>query len=171
MSARKPARRTSGVVVQALGGEVVVYDLDRHRAHSLEPRAAAIWNACDGKTTVAGIARAASGEGLALDEAIVRVVLERLDRAHLLAEPMVREDEPARPRREILRRAAALGGFSVLTVAVPTAAFSASCLPSGSCVVWTCTDLRTGRRCCNGCHLVAAEPCVPNDWRYLWRCS
>ncbi len=127
MSARKPARRTSGVVVQALGDEVIVYDLERHRAHSLEPRAAAIWNACDGETTLAGIARAVSGDGPALDDAVVRVVLERLDRAHLLAQPIAREDEPARSRREILRRAAALGGLSVLTVAMPSSAAPRNC--------------------------------------------
>ena len=149
MSARKPSRRTEGVVVQPLGDEVVAYDLERHRAHSLEPRAAAIWKACDGETTVGGIARAVSGDGPPLDLAVVRVVLERLDRAHLLAEPMVREEEPVRSRREVLRRAAALGGLSVLTVAVPTAAFSASCLPKGSCVAeGTCRD-RFGRECCS----------------------
>ena len=38
----RPAARIRGVVVKAVGDEVLVYDLARHRAHSLNRLAAAI---------------------------------------------------------------------------------------------------------------------------------
>src|SRR5437867_3082627 len=48
----KPARRTEGLVLTELTGEVLVYDLERHRAHCLNPAAeaaASCVNDCTGK--------------------------------------------------------------------------------------------------------------------------
>jgi hypothetical protein len=164
----KPTRRTEGLVVERLDGEVLVYDLERHRAHSLEPRAAAIWNACDGLTEPAALARAAAAEATPLDEDVVRVVLERLARAHLLVEPIVREARAGGSRRDLLRRAAALGGLAVFTVSVPTAAFAASCLPKNACVDDTGHDLN-GVPCCNGFQQAPGRKCgkynLPNVCR------
>lgn len=80
----RPLARTSGVVVKAVGDEVLVYDLSRHRAHSLNGVAAAVWRACDGTRDATGIAagvRAAGGP--AIDEPVVQYALAALQRAHL----------------------------------------------------------------------------------------
>ncbi len=43
-----PKRRDEGLIVREVEGEVIVYDLDRHEAHCLNPEAVRLWNACDG---------------------------------------------------------------------------------------------------------------------------
>jgi hypothetical protein len=48
-----PCARTEGLVVQTLADEVLVYDLERHKAHCLNHAAALIWKHCDGRTSVA----------------------------------------------------------------------------------------------------------------------
>ena len=58
-----PRARRSRLVVRKLDDEVLVYDLERQEAHCLNPSAAAIWKACDGRRTVAEIA-ARAGESL-----------------------------------------------------------------------------------------------------------
>ena len=53
-----PKKRKEGIIVKELPDEVLVYDLDRDKAHCLNHSAAAVWERCDGRTTVAEIARA-----------------------------------------------------------------------------------------------------------------
>jgi hypothetical protein len=94
------------------------------------------------------IARRASRQsGLAVDEGLVRLTLRRLERAHLLegeAPPL-----PDAGRRELMRRAAALGAFAVASLAAPTPAMAVTCTPCGTCI-----NLRnnqcTGLPCCDG---------------------
>jgi hypothetical protein len=97
----RPEARTSGVVVKAVGDEVLVYDLARHRAHSLNPVAAAVWRACDGTRDVAALvtaAAAATGQPVSADA--VRFTLLELGRARLLTAPV----EPSGvTRRELMR--------------------------------------------------------------------
>jgi hypothetical protein len=59
MSARHkaPRARTSGLVVKTLAEEVLVYDLTRHKAHSLNRSAAAVWRRLDGRTSIGDLAR------------------------------------------------------------------------------------------------------------------
>jgi hypothetical protein len=52
-----PTARTSGLVVQDVPNEVLVYDLESNKAHCLNQTAAMVWRACDGKTSVPEIAR------------------------------------------------------------------------------------------------------------------
>src|SRR5215831_6092391 len=115
--------RERGLVVRELAGEVVVYDEERHRAFCLNPTAAFVWKACDGRTPAAAIAAALPGaEDARVAAAAVDVALEKLARARLLEEgaPVA-----VRSRREAL---ATLGGVGaallpiVASLAVPPAA-------------------------------------------------
>src|SRR5262245_18504542 len=45
---KQPRAKTSELVVKKVGEELLVYDLARHKAHSLNRVAAAVWRACDG---------------------------------------------------------------------------------------------------------------------------
>ena len=47
-----PLARRERLLVEELPDEVLVYDLDREKAHCLNRTAALIWNHCDGRTTV-----------------------------------------------------------------------------------------------------------------------
>lgn len=116
--------------------EVLVYDLERHRAVCLNRAAACVWRHCDGGTDVAGLARALGEEtGAAPAEEVVWLALEQLARDHLLAGDVA---PPARAtrvtRRELIRRlglAAAASLPLVTSVAAPTPAQAASPLGSG----------------------------------------
>jgi Coenzyme PQQ synthesis protein D (PqqD) len=83
----KPERRRDGLVVKELPDEILVYDLERHKAHCLNPAAAAVFKSCNGDRTVADLARILRRElGAPADEAWVYLALARLGRARLLEE-------------------------------------------------------------------------------------
>jgi hypothetical protein len=48
-------KRKQGLVIKELPDEVLVYDLDRNKAHCLNHSAAEVWERCDGRTTAASI--------------------------------------------------------------------------------------------------------------------
>jgi Coenzyme PQQ synthesis protein D (PqqD) len=139
-----PLARQQGLVVQKLDNEVLVYDLDRHRAHCLNPAAAAIWEHCDGQTSVAAMVQYLQQTiHPAVDEAYVRHGLGQLAKCHILQRPTVRE--VGLSRRETLRRlgaAAAIGLPIVASILAPTAAEAASCAGPG--------ELCIGIPCCAG---------------------
>ena len=54
-----PAARFEHIVVNAVGGEVLVYDRASNQIHHLNESSATVWRLCDGERTVADIARAA----------------------------------------------------------------------------------------------------------------
>jgi hypothetical protein len=149
-STETPRAREEGLLVQELPDEVLVYDLKRHKAHCLSPVAAAVWRACDGQATADQIGRrVAAAHSVRLEPDLVRLLLERLAKARLLEEGVASPRLARSSRRELLRKAAAIGGLSVLSLSVPIAALAASCLPLGSCVDKQCRDT-VGRMCCSG---------------------
>jgi len=51
----KPESRQSGLVIQELGGEILIYDLREDKAFCLNATSALVWQACDGNKTVGEI--------------------------------------------------------------------------------------------------------------------
>lgn len=135
----RPQARSEGLLVRELTEEVVVYDLERHEAHCLNPTAAFVFKHSDGRTSVGDIAGRLSAERrLPADETLVRLALEQLDEARLLEQSPVPSREPAGwSRREAVRRMAL--GLSVLlpavtSILVPTPAEAAvTCVAATSC--------------------------------------
>ena len=128
----RPRARAGGLVVRDVADEVLVYDLERSRAHSLNPAAAAVWRQCDGTRTPAELAAAVRTAGMPVTEEAVGYALQELGRAHLLA-----SQAPGRTitRRELMRRlgtAAAVALPLVTSIAAPTAVQAQSCLPVGA---------------------------------------
>jgi len=136
-----PQARRDGLVVRELADEVLVYDTERHKAHCLNPMAAAVWRHCDGQTTVAEVARRLQQDlSTPVDRAVVFSALAQLGRARLLmGEVRRRSDETGRSgregdegglsRRELMRL---LGGAAasiplVTTITAPAAAQALSC--------------------------------------------
>jgi Coenzyme PQQ synthesis protein D (PqqD) len=142
-----PVARREGLVIQKLDDEVLVYDLERHRAHCLNLAAAAIWEQCDGQTSVPEIVkRLQAAVDPAIDEAIVLHGLGQLSRRRLLQQRIARG--PDLSRREALRRfsvAAAIGLPVVASILAPTAAEAVSCVGAGG----SCGG--PGLPCCTGC--------------------
>jgi hypothetical protein len=80
-----PRMREKGLVVDDLPDEVLVYDLERHKAHCLNITAAQVWRDCDGKTSASEIARRiASQLDAPFNEELVWLALRDLDKLHLL---------------------------------------------------------------------------------------
>lgn len=161
VAAVRPKARVAGLVVREVGGEVVLYDHERHRAHCLRETVAAVWRRCDGGTSVGEIARAVTADRKkpVADRAVLAAA-RRLERAHLLDGRLPRRlgargrPEPGSAsagRRALLRGAVVTGGLAVLSLAVPTPeAAAATCLGSGACVQrGSCTNAQ-GLRCCSG---------------------
>ena len=135
----------NNVLVEELPDETLVYDLDRHRAHCLNPTAAFLLGAADGTRDIPELARLSGEEFDApASEEVVRLGLERLQRARLLEwdEPGVVPEGVT--RRQALRKLATLGIAipAVMTVVSPLAAQGGSTIAIGDCA------LATFGRCC-----------------------
>ena len=142
-----PHARTDGLVVQELPDELLIYDLDRHKAHCLNHTAAVVWKRCDGRTPVRKMARSLERElNASFDEEIVRLALDQLGRSHLLEGWAPDRAEPRMvSRREAMRKmgvAAAVALPLVTSIVAPKAADAATCLPSGA----ACTS---NLQCCS----------------------
>jgi len=143
MGDRLPKARVDDLHVEDLPGELIVYDLARHRAHRLNQAAKLILQHCDGTTTREQIARVLERElGAIHAEAQVDLALAVLARKHLLDGVT-----PYRESRRLwLRRLGLAGGAAlplVATIGVPRPARAATCLATGA----TCSS---GAQCCSG---------------------
>jgi hypothetical protein len=142
-----PKMRKEKLIIDELPDEVLVYDLDRHKAHCLNQTAALVWRRCDGKTQPAEIARRLQSE---LDQPfnveMVWLALRQLDKIHLLAAPVGLPPKLAgMNRREMVRTlglAAVVAVPLVTSIVSPTAAEAATCATVGQ----NCNS----KACCSG---------------------
>lgn len=124
-----PKKRLHSVRVEEFQGEVVVYDLDNHRAHCLNGMAATIWNLCDGTRSVSDIAAAIADEPTtpASSEEIVWTALTELDAAGLLDTPLDAGVPDAPSRRSAMAKIGWAAAIPlVLSIAVPEPAYAQS---------------------------------------------
>ena len=157
-----PLARSTDLIVEELGDEVLIYDTAIDRGHSLSPEAARVWRACNGKTPVEELS-----SRLGLDQETVDLALAELESCELLeVKPSIVADGST--RREVTLRLAKVGAAAaaaplILSVAAPTPAMAATlaqCLKvtqqSGNCGganAKGCHDL--GCCCCPDC----IQPC------------
>src|SRR5205085_736934 len=83
---RLPQARTEQLLVRELpGGALMVYDQERHQAHTLNQSAALIWRHCDGRQEAAALAARLHAEtGLPAEVELVWQAVARLQKARLL---------------------------------------------------------------------------------------
>lgn len=137
-----PQARRSGLIVKAVGGEILIYDQERNKAHCLNPTAAKIWKYCDGVTMMTDACIMLSVDlDTRVDEELVKYAVDQFSTDHLL-------EENATPpafiisgmnRRQVVRTlglAALVAVPLVTSIVAPTPALAASPLPNGS----SCTD-------------------------------
>jgi hypothetical protein len=149
-SGSNPMSRRNNIVIQELGGEILVYDLRTNRAFCLNETSAMVWQSCDGKKTVSDISRAVTEKLKSnISEDIVWLALNQFKKDNLLAD----NDDFVTPfdgmnRRQIVKR---IGFASIVAlplisaVVAPTALHAQSannCGPIGQCdgsaVICTC---------------------------------
>ncbi|MCC7306140.1 MAG: PqqD family protein [Acidobacteria bacterium] len=128
---QNPVARKTGLVVQDVPEEVLVYDTDTNKAHCLNKTAAMIWRSCDGTRSVAEIAKhVGSLAGEAVTDDFVWLAIDQLNESDLL-EKQVAADFKGLSRRDVIKRIG-LGSMIALPViaslvAPPTARAAASC--------------------------------------------
>ena len=152
-----PEARTDGLVIQALADEVLVYDLQRHRAHCLNQTAAWVWKHCDGRATVADIARGLQAElKTPVHEGIVWLALGQLERDHLLKGRISRPPAMAGlSRRELVGQLGLVAAIAlplVTSIVSPTPARAASC-----------ADCTSGTNRKPGCPCSSPNQCCSNN--------
>jgi hypothetical protein len=143
-----PRARQEELLVHELTDEVLVYDLRRHKAHSLNKTAALVWQRCDGESGVTDIAQLLEETlGTSVEENVVRLALQQLERASLLEDSASQAVGPVSvSRRQLMRRmgiAAAVSLPVVVSILAPTSSQAASCLVGGA----PCT---LDPQCCSG---------------------
>jgi hypothetical protein len=157
-----PAARTDGLLIESLDDELLVYDADRDRAHSLNAVAAAVWEACDGERGIRELASSATaklGEPV-YEDAVWRALSQLDERRLLVGELPERMSGPEFSRRTALARAGMIGASAafaaplVKSIVVPTAAEAgASCVPQGQQCGTLFDDM--------GCDTSLFPPCCP----------
>lgn len=181
-----PRARQEHLLVQGLPDEVLVYDLERHKAYCLNQTAARIWRLCNGRRTIEDLARMLEREvDSPVDAAFIWPALGQLSRYHLLEQ---RIELPLLTERMTRREMARKLGFAtaalvplITAVTAPTAAQAATCGAVGSpcvnnarcctnlCVNGTCACLANQsdcnpaqpQQCCSGRCGSANNKCLP----------
>jgi Coenzyme PQQ synthesis protein D (PqqD) len=151
-----PVARKSGLVVQEMPDEVLVYDLNSNKAHCLNQTAAKVWQACDGSQSISDIA-AELGKGN--NEDLVWLAIDQLSENDLL-EAKVASKFKGQSRRDVIKK---IGLASIIAVPViaslvapqnALAAQSCNCINNGQCITGPNGNGSGGTRCpsatCNG---------------------
>jgi hypothetical protein len=148
----RPQVRSTGILTESVGAELVVYDSVSRSAHCLSADAAAVWVLCDGGHSSADMAAE-----LGAPAAMVDAALRELADAGLLEDiPRV---ERGMSRRTATKRiatagAAALTAPLVYSVAIPRAAAAMSGTATGP------PDLCAGKNC-NDNNACTTDECDP----------
>jgi hypothetical protein len=151
-----PVARKSGLVVQEMPDEVLVYDLNSNKAHCLNQTAAKVWQACDGSQSISDIA-AELGKGN--NEDLVWLAIDQLSENDLL-EAKVASKFKGQSRRDVIKK---IGLASIIAVPViaslvapqnALAAQSCNCVNPTQCTTGPNGNGRGGTVCpaatCNG---------------------
>lgn len=166
-----PVARTSDLIEQSLGKELLLYDLTVNRAYSLNETLAFVYQHCDGRTTFDQLRQRDSR----LNDDVILLALDELGREDLLAQKF---DGNGMSRRTLLRKAAvsAVALPVIMAVAAPTAIHAASacnvsCAPEGAtcnianpgaCCGGTCVNVGGGVGTCSGGLPPGATCCTNN---------
>src|ERR1700704_2328349 len=98
-----PTSRKDGIIVRELADEVLIYDLQRDKAHCLNQTAGFVWQHCDGRTRVATVARLLAAKAqTAVDESVVLLALDQLAERNLLVDPLPRSSGVRVSRRRLV---------------------------------------------------------------------
>ena len=163
----KPNARKEKLVVQVVGDETIIYDEQRNHAHRLNHAAALVWQHCDGHHTVTDLMSVLQqGTDALVTEDLVWLALDRLEKEQLLMEPLSRPADAVKiTRRDVLRKAALVGGMTLMIPVVqsmvaptPAMAISIGCAKRGQMSSPT-------RPCCPGLRATSGGVCVGRSGR------
>jgi hypothetical protein len=159
-----PTARKTGLVVQEVPDEVLVYDLETNKAHCLNKTAAAVWQSCDGKNSISDIA---SIVGSGASDELVWLAIDQLNENNLLESEM-KADFAGQSRRDVLKKIGLAAVIALPIVASLVAPKSAMASASCGCTATSECSSRTGcpaQNCCNSDLLCAPDlgtGCLPD---------
>ena len=158
---QKPVARQTGLVVQEMPDEVLVYDMDTNKAHCLNRSAALVWRSCDGTNSISDITRQFEANGAGkVTEDFVWLAIDQLHENGLLASE-VAPRFAGQSRRQVLKT---IGLASVVAVPVIASlvapqnalgALSCTCVNPGSCINATSCQ---SQQFCNNLGICAPNP-------------
>ena len=145
-----PHARRERLVIQELPDEVLVYDLDSDKAHCLNQTSAFIWRQCDGHSTLAEARSKFEAQfGTAVDDSLVWLAVNQLEKFNLLAGRVNRPDGMKRISRRAVMQAMGLAAVVsvplITTIVAPVGHAQASCVAIGA----PCSG--NGNCCSNNC--------------------
>jgi hypothetical protein len=145
-----PRARQDGLLEEAVGEELLLYDQESHTAHCLNPIAACVWRHCDGERNATELAELAGAS-----EDLVSDALHELREKDLLAaEPQLMQSTiPGESRREAIVRVGRVGaGAAAATMIVSATAATPAMASSGETpTCCQCYKFGTTTRCaCTG---------------------
>lgn len=159
-----PRVRTTDLLTQLTGDDLVVFDQERNIAHTLNRTASLVFEHADGTRSIAELVALLQAElNETADEDLVLMTLDRLRRAHLLEAAGLRSAEAMRAsRRRFVRKIGLVGALTLLlpvveTVVAPHSAMAQSGDGCSGCET-ACGCLEDGVACvfCQG----ASDECA-----------
>jgi hypothetical protein len=142
----KPLARSDDLLIEEVGDELLVCDQSSKRAHSLNPFAARVWQACDGETTT--------------EELVGKLGSDTDSVAHALAElsdcQLLEHEGPlliggGMTRRDLGVRTAKVGvAAAIISVGLPVAEAAATPTPA-QCLLYTDLDCNNCTNICGCC--------------------
>ena len=155
-----PRARQDGLLEEAIGEELLLYDQNSYTAHCLSPIAACVWRHCDGEHDASELADLAG-----LSESLVADALHELREKDLLVvEPQLMHNTiPGVSRREAISRAARYGaaaaaGSMVVSATAATQAMAESGKGCLNCGTEECCEAGTETCCCCANGQVFTQP-------------
>ncbi len=146
---KMPQARRTGLIIQEVDGEILIYNQTTNKAHCLNQTAAKVWKYCDGETSLAKACKELSCDlNNPVDEKLVWYAVDQFSKDDLLEKSIA---APAfivagMNRRQMVRTlglAAAIAVPLVTSIVAPTPAQAATCFPSGQ-------NCGTAAQCCSG---------------------
>jgi hypothetical protein len=167
-----PVARSKDLLIERVGDELVIYNLQDKQAHCLRALAASVFNRCDGKTAVAEIApRVEADLSTLVTESDVRDAISQLEASGLLETPL--RIRNGLSRRDAVKRfayagaAGALAGPLINSIAAPSTAMALSNIPTGctgcgankDCASNHCCQTNAGKQCNQSCCVASDNSC------------
>jgi hypothetical protein len=157
----RPNAATENLVTQQLQDEVLIYNLDTHRAMNLNKTAACVWNLCNGENTLPEIRLTASRElQTQVPEEAILLAIDALNKHNLLSNDSFSsstESLSKMTRRAMIRKVGLTAAVSlpiITALIAPTAADA----QSGAKKKADGTGCTTDDECQSGCCLGVCSP-------------
>jgi hypothetical protein len=132
-NSQRPIARKSGLVVQEVPDEVLVYDLESNKAHCLNQSAAIVWKSCDGNNSVSEIAKLVESQaGGKVTDDFVWLAIDQLSENNLLEKP-IESSFQGTSRREVIKKIGLASMVAIPVIASLVAPQSALAAASCAC--------------------------------------